>query len=606
MRLKTSGSRLLLRCGAVVVAAAVSAFGAETGFVTVLGGGLRCGDRPASFACASGVRLPAPDPASGTNAVPEACAFARALARDLALSGFDMVRLPDLAVPRTGDPAAEALLAVQDEFVAACKDEGIRIWAEVLHPVCDFVPTPADSDALDDPATRDAWREAFADTNHPAASLVLAAPWDPRLEVLIQRRMRDWARAFNPRTGLRRCDDPVYALFGFSSLWWDDMDAAALPDLPPFLERELLDAWNEWLFERRGTDQALRDLFGLDPGETLASNSVAFPPPELAPNAPRTHEQRLFLHWLSVLHLSRLLTPFSSFGQASRTAPRLVRHGGPSPFLRRLSTVALFEAPAKSQSPTPSESGLPLVFDASRAPDPANGLAAAAHAAEAGADILVLPAGADPAAWASAAAAFLAARNVPASLASAAHGTAASYDFPAAAHARLDIPAPGGKPTLATFPAAGAAIAVVRAPAGETPAFPPELAASAFPRQFLVCVPFDAEPAATSEETGEDDAEPVRRPAADDGHSSVLDATVLHPSSRPGACVLHIHAPDADPGAFSVLARGRDLSRKECLRGGEPPAVLPEAGLFRIEGLSAPALLLFRPSAAVPTLFRGL
>ena len=280
------------------------------------------------------------------------------------------MRLPDLAVPRAGDPATEARLAVQDEFVAACKDEGVRVWAEVLHPVLDFAPAPADADALDDPATREAWREAVADTNFPAASLLLAAPWDPRLEILVQRRLRDWARAFNPHTGLRRCDDPAYALFSFSSLWWEDLDSAAPPGLPPFLERELLDAWNDWLYERHGTDQALRDRFGLGPGETLASNSAAFPPPELAPDSARTPEQRAFLHALSTDHLARLLSPFSAFGQTARTAPRLVRHGGPEPFLGRFSTVALAEPVRGGAAPG---SDLPLVLDASRAADPARG-----------------------------------------------------------------------------------------------------------------------------------------------------------------------------------------------------------------------------------------
>ena len=251
-------------CAAALAAAGAAA--AETEFVTVSGDALRAGDRPCAFACAAGIRLPEPDATAGTNALDEARAAARLLARDLALAGFNMVRLPDLAVPRAGDPATEARLAVQDEFVAACKDEGVHVWAEALHPVLDFAPSPADADALDDPATREAWREAVADTNFPAASLLLAAPWDPRLEILVQRRLRDWARAFNPRTGLRRCDDPAYALFSFSTLWWEDLDADALPELPPFLARGLADAWNDWLYERYGTDLALRDRFPLDSG----------------------------------------------------------------------------------------------------------------------------------------------------------------------------------------------------------------------------------------------------------------------------------------------------------------------------------------------------
>ena len=573
-------SAIVRLAAAAIAAAALSAPAAEADFVTVFGDGLRAGDRPAAFVCAAGVRIPEPDPAAGTNAVPEARAAARALARGLALAGFGMARLPDLAVPRPGDPAAEARLAVQDEFVAACKDEGLRVWAEVLHPVLDFVPSPADADALDDPATREAWRDAVADTNFPAASILLAAPWDPRVEILVQRRMRDWARAFNPATGLRRCDDSVYALFSFSTLWWDDLDAASLPELHPFFERGLSDAWNDWLYERFGTDLAARDRFPLDPGETLASNTVAFPPPERAPDSARAREQRTFLHRLSTDHLSRLLSQFSAFGQASRTAPRLVRHGSHDPYLKRFSSIALLEPVRGAAEPDPS---LPLVFEASRVRDPAHGLAAAAKAAAAGADVLVLPAGDDPAAWTPAAAAFLAARGDTAALAAAAHDGAAAYDFPSAAHARLVVPAEGETPSVATFPAAGAAIAVELVPDGEKPVLPPEIAATDLPRQFLVCLPPGAAP------------------------HSVLDVTFLLPASRPGVCVLLVRSRDgSDAGPFSVLAHGRDLARKECLPGGEPPALPAEAGLFRADGLASPALLLFRPAAPGPGLLRDL
>ena len=595
--------RLIIRLGCLAVAAATAAAAAaETDFVTVFGGGLRSAEGPVSFVCAAGVRLPEPGPAAGTNAVAEARSAARVLARNLALSGFDMVRLPDLAVPRAGDPATEARLSVQDEFVAACKDEGVRVWAEVLHPVLDFAPGPDDADALDDPATREAWREAVADTNHPASSLLLAAPWDPRLEVLVQRRLRDWARAFNPITGLRRCDDPVYALFSFSSLWWEDLDAAALPDLAPFFDRELLDAWNAWLYERRGTDQALRDLFGLDPGESLASNSVAFPPPELDPSSPRTHEQRVFLHWLSVLHLSRLLTPFATFGQASRTAPRLVRHGGSSPFLKRLSTIGLVhEIGTGTRLREEPPEGMPLVVDATTRP-PDLPLAAARLAAASEADVFVLPAGAEPEAWAPAAAAFAAGRASPDELEKAVQRD--SYDFPSAAYARLAVPAePGGAPALAVFPAAGAAIAVVRLAEGSAPAFPVELAASGLPRQLLVCVPPDY-PASERVRGAQDyNARAVVR--------ATLDVLPLAPAARSGSWAIHVRAdrdelPEFPRRPFSVLARGSGFERKECLPGGEPPAVPADAGVFRIDNLSSPSLLLFRSSGPGPGLLRNL
>ena len=605
--------RLVPRLGCIVLAAAaVASSAAETEFVTVSGDALRAGDRPCAFACAAGIRLPEPDATAGTNALDEARAAARLLARDLALAGFNMVRLPDLAVPRAGDPATEARLAVQDEFVAACKDEGVRVWAEALHPVLDFAPSPADADALDDPATREAWREAVADTNFPAASLLLAAPWDPRLEILVQRRLRDWARAFNPRTGLRRCDDPAYALFSFSTLWWEDLDADALPELPPFLARGLADAWNDWLYERYGTDLALRGRFPLESGESLAEGTVAFPPPERSPDSARTREQRAFLHRLSTDHLSRLLAPFSAFGQTSRTAPRLVRHGGPEPFLGRFSTVALAEPVRGGAAPG---SDLPLVLDASRAADPAHGLSIAERAFPAGADILVLPCGADPAAWAPAAAAFSAGRGDPAAIDAAAHRGDGAFDLPGAAHARLVAPAAGENPSIALFPEAGAAVAVVRVPRGAAPSFPAELDASGLPRQFLVCLPAQGPAAsahATDEENDETDAgtgaEPAPAPpetAAETAALTIFDVVLLAPDGRPGAWALHLR-PDG-PAGYAVLARGAGLEKKVCEpAAGAEPVPAAAGGTFRVDGLSGPAVLLFRPPAPGASLLRGI
>ena len=127
--------RVARRALVSIALAAAGARAAETEFVTVFGDGLRAGDAPRAFACAAGVKIPELDTAAGTNSLDAARAAARGLAREIALAGFGMVRLPDLAVPRAGDSAAEARLAVQDEFVAACKDEGLRVWAEALHPV---------------------------------------------------------------------------------------------------------------------------------------------------------------------------------------------------------------------------------------------------------------------------------------------------------------------------------------------------------------------------------------------------------------------------------------------------------------------------------------
>ena len=139
-----------------------------------------------------------------------------------------------------------------------------------------------------------------------------------------------------------------------------------------------------------------------------------------------------------------------------------------------------------------------------------------AFACAAGADVLVLPCGSDPAAWAPAALAFSAGRAAPAATARRDDGF---LDLPGAACARL--------------------------------------------------------------------------------------AVLLEPRGRPGAFVLRLR-PDGSEG-YVVLARGPGLEKSICepAPDAEPVPVSP-GGFFRVNGISGPAVILFRPPAPGASLLRGI
>ena len=79
----------------------------------------------------------------------------------------------------------------------------------------------------------------------------------------------------------------------------------------------------------------------------------------------------------------------------------------------------------------------------------------------------------------------------------------------------------------------------------------------------------------------------------------------LAPDGRPGAWALHLR-PDG-PAGYAVLARGAGLEKKVCEpAAGAEPVPAAAGGTFRVDGLSGPAVLLFRPPAPGASLLRGI
>lgn len=179
--------------------------------------------------------------------------------------GFNAVRLES-------DPKGAHAEAIA-HFVHICRQQGVHVWNAAAAQWLGQV-TPENSDALDDPTSDAAWRQAVA-ASQPAHPLAhgLANAWDPRLELLLIARLRDNARLFNPATGMRWADEPAIAIWDLAGEehWMQRMLQGEWQTLPPFFVNLLLNRWEAWLVDAYESDAALANAWGsLLPGETLA------------------------------------------------------------------------------------------------------------------------------------------------------------------------------------------------------------------------------------------------------------------------------------------------------------------------------------------------
>jgi hypothetical protein len=178
-------------------------------------------------------------------------------------------------VPGDGSAADDA-----NAFVARAGQRGFRIWMAGMNQVGDV--HPEDVDVVEDPETAGAWRAAIVEAggsmrirNHPARV------WDPRIQALGIRRMREIANHYNPYTGLRWADDPVFVVWELSNEeWWiRRMLGGSWQKLPAFFRNQLVSRWNAFLRETYGSDEALAAAWeGLLPGESLENGTVLFAP----------------------------------------------------------------------------------------------------------------------------------------------------------------------------------------------------------------------------------------------------------------------------------------------------------------------------------------
>ncbi len=190
--------------------------------------------------------------------------------------GFNMVRLWRYADQdyHLGDGShADAL----DYFVWRMKQRGLSIW---VPGVAQIEVGPGDVGVLDEPATAAEWTAAMEQCAKIGNSWIARA-WDPRWEAAQQRGMSARATHYNHYTGLRWCDDPVFATWELTNEeWWIvKMMAGDWQRLPPFFQRSLSAKWQQFLRTKYGTQDKLTARWGfMLPGESLTAGSIGILP----------------------------------------------------------------------------------------------------------------------------------------------------------------------------------------------------------------------------------------------------------------------------------------------------------------------------------------
>lgn len=335
--------KLLVSAGAMFFALRITVVGADgvKDNVDITGSVLNVGGAPARFFCATGVKVQHPKPTSGGDEEDKEAAWNDAVAeatktvKSLARSGFNMVRIPNIPIGDSGIQGAHTIPEMYEFFVSLCKANGIRVWAELMYPATVFPVAPGDAGCIDDPYTAVAWAEAVKGFDKPFEGM-LSAPWDPRTEVIIQWRVREWARSFNPYTGMRRSDDPVFAVWSFEQLWFDDIERMESGTLPAFFTNSLSIAWNNWLYSNFSNDADLKaKIPDIKPGESVVTGNVEFAYASTTctycetngisrDNCARRTQQRAFLKDIYSSHIERVVVPFSFLGASARNSPIFV------------------------------------------------------------------------------------------------------------------------------------------------------------------------------------------------------------------------------------------------------------------------------------------
>ncbi len=203
--------------------------------------------------------------------------------------GFNSVRLWDgFHQPADYTPGDGSQADAVDYFVSQAKKAGFRIWTAGMNRVGEA--RPEDVGIIADAATADAWAAAVRELSTVKDGAVtkgrglrpaIEKMWDPRMEALLLRDMKNVATHMNKHTGLRWCDDPVFAVWELSNEeWWmRKMVGGQWQKLPTFFRNSLVARWNQFLVKKYGSQEALVKAWGgLLKGEQLAQGTVLLAP----------------------------------------------------------------------------------------------------------------------------------------------------------------------------------------------------------------------------------------------------------------------------------------------------------------------------------------
>ncbi len=258
-----------------------------------------------------------------------------------------------------------------DFFFAECAREGIAIWPAGLGGGAFTLYEPDVDEAVkivDEPASAEEWKQAAramqktdwrspdVRASRPAYDLV--GIWDPRMQALMIREMREAAQHVNQHTGYRYSDDPVNVVWELSNEQWfvPNMVRGKWQRLPDIFKRSLLEEWHGYLRDKYGSQAALTQAWGcLTEGESLDDGTILLAPlkgegtpssfndtnPEAIAafegvkqklgrddfTAARTADVLEFFTGLLLSHKERLAAEFKTWGKSCRLTPLIYDTG---------------------------------------------------------------------------------------------------------------------------------------------------------------------------------------------------------------------------------------------------------------------------------------
>jgi len=185
-------------------------------------------------------------------------------------------------------PGDGSLWDRRDYLIAALGRQGVLFWCDLLNS-CRIRPEMAD--AIDDPSTAGAWREAVAEMTSPPGrknrydyALIrsfLPAPWDPRTRRIYHNYIRRLLAHRNPYNGLTYAEDPTFFCWELTNeQWWImKMLWGNHRKLPAFFQKQLHRRWSRWLQgQYRSQEQLLAAWGRLSAGESLPDGTVLMLP----------------------------------------------------------------------------------------------------------------------------------------------------------------------------------------------------------------------------------------------------------------------------------------------------------------------------------------
>lgn len=188
--------------------------------------------------------------------------------------GFNSVRSFNSPADHWDNPDGMDLL---DHFFSVLKNEGMKVWFAGMDRKISI--KPEDAGVINDNATEQQWKEAISALKQHKP---LCHVWDPRMRAVYLREKLRVLDHYNPHTGYRYADDPVFYAWELTNedWWFHRMKRGQFLNLPEFFLNELYSQWNDFLLEKYGSHENLQKAWigNVLQEESLSEKSVMLLP----------------------------------------------------------------------------------------------------------------------------------------------------------------------------------------------------------------------------------------------------------------------------------------------------------------------------------------